>query len=699
MKEWELIKKGWNKDDIISYGNMFLLGNGHLGYRGTLEEYGKNEMVGLNVVGFYDRHQDKWRESINLPNPFYLAIKGYSVLENKPISHEIKLDILHGTFSRKTVYQELIISSTRFISSSKDQLLMTRYQIEAKEDKVINITIGLDSDIYEINGPHFLEKSIKINGKYVLFYGITNENKKVSLNAHYKFPKDCEIIKTENGKYMLSLSIKKGKKYVFYMRADIIEHKKKKVNEPIHSRIYRSYLKEHQINFAKLFQKSDVKIVGNPNLQFGIRYSIYHLLILANENYTTSIPARGVSGETYKGAIFWDTEIFLLPFYTLTHPKFARNLLMYRINTLKGAKRKAKEFGYRGAFYAWESQDNGDEACSKYNVTDPITNAPVRTYFNEKQIHISADIVYALNNYLLLTGDTSILDDGGYEVMKQVTLFFMSYAKKEKGIYHINDVIGPDEYHERVNDNAFTNYMAYKSSNITINWFEKKKTKTESDLKFINKAKKFVNHLYLPKPNENGIIEQFDGYFAKEDTTVDIVRSRLRFKNEYWGTENGVAYPTRIIKQADVLAMICLLKEMFPLDIIRKNYDYYYSYTEHGSSLSASMYAMSGFWIGEDEKAYEMVEKSANIDLGTNQKMFAGGIYIGGTHPASAGGAYMSLVYGLGGLNYDDKNIYLSPVPLKKMKSISFFITYKDKQYSCKINKDGSYKMEETNND
>ena len=205
--------------------------------------------------------------------------------------------------------------------------------------------------------------------------------------------------------------------------------------------------------------------------------------------------------------------------------------------------------------------------------------------------------------------------------------------------------------------------------------------------------------MYLPKPNENGIIEQFDGYFATEDTTVDIVRSRLRFKNEYWGTENGVAYPTRIIKQADVLAMICLLKEMFPLDIIRKNYDYYYSYTEHGSSLSASMYAMSGFWIGEDEKAYEMVEKSANIDLGTNQKMFAGGIYIGGTHPASAGGAYMSLVYGLGGLNYDDKNIYLSPVPLKKMKSISFFITYKDKQYFCKINKDGSYKMEETNND
>lgn len=695
MSGWNLIKKGWNRNDIISYGNMFLLGNGHLGYRGTLEEYNKGHMVGLNVVGFYDRYQDKWRESINLPNPFYIAIKGYSVLEKTPLDHEVKLDLLHGTFSRKTIYRELNISSIRFISSTQDQLLMTRYQIEAKSDRVLTITIGLDNDIYEINGPHFRNKEVRTKNKYVFFFGETNENKKISLSAHYKFPKKASIINYKDGKFTLSLPIKKGKKYVFYVRADIIEHKKKRVYEPISSRVYRFYLNNHKENFARLFENSDVKIIGNPELQFGIRYSIYHLLILANTNYTTSIPARGVSGETYKGAVFWDTEIFLLPFYAFTNPQFARNLVQYRINTLNGAKRKAKEFGYKGAFYAWESQDSGDEACSKYNVTDPITNKPIRTYFNEKQIHISADIVYAINNYLVLTDDLSILDEGGYEILKQVTLFFMSYAEKENGVYHINDVIGPDEYHERVNDNAFTNYMIYQSTQIAITYFEKKENKKATDIKFIKKAKRFLKHLYLPEPNKDGIIEQFEGYFAKEDTTVDIVRSRLRYENEYWGTENGVAYNTRIIKQADVMAMLCLLKQRFSLDIIRKNYIYYYPYTEHGSSLSASMYAMSGFWIGEDEKAFEMVTKSATIDLGTNQKMFAGGIYIGGTHPASAGGAYLSLIYGLAGLHYDNDGIYLSPVPLKKMKKMSFFITYKGKKYYCKIKKDGKYKMEE----
>ena len=124
---------------------------------------------------------------------------------------------------------------------------------------------------------------------------------------------------------------------------------------------------------------------------------------MGNKNYCTSIPARGVSGQTYKGAIFWDTEIFLEPFYNMVDPEISRNLILYRINTLEGAKKKAQEFGYEGAFYAWESQDTGLEACSKYNVTDPLTNKPIRTYFNEKQIHISADIVYSIEQYIKMT--------------------------------------------------------------------------------------------------------------------------------------------------------------------------------------------------------------------------------------------------------------------------------------------------------
>ena len=195
---------------------------------------------------------------------------------------------------------------------------------------------------------------------------------------------------------------------------------------------------------------------------------------------------------------------------------------------------------------------------------------------------------------MLITGDESILDEGGYEVLKEVVLFFNSYETVKKGIYHLNDVIGPDEYHERVDDNAFTNYMAYNAMKIALSYLKKKKEKTKKDEQVMLIANQFIQRIYLPKPNEDGIIEQFKGYFLKEDVSIEEVKKRLRYENEYWGTENGVAYPTRIIKQADVIALLCLLKERFSKETIEKNYRFYYPYTEHGSSLSASMYSMSG---------------------------------------------------------------------------------------------------------
>src|SRR5690606_25758864 len=132
-----------------------------------------------------------------------------------------------------------------------------------------------------------------------------------------------------------------------------------------------------------------------------LRYSIYHLLILSPKSIKdASIPARGISGQTYKGAIFWDTEIFMLPYYLNTDLASAKQIIQYRIDTLQGALIKAQSYGFKGAFYAWESQEDGFDACTDYNVTDVFTNRKVSTYFKDKQVHISAEIVYALKMYI-----------------------------------------------------------------------------------------------------------------------------------------------------------------------------------------------------------------------------------------------------------------------------------------------------------
>ncbi len=673
MKEFLLSKRDFKEENVISYGNMFLLGNGHLGYRGTLEEYNKKHFVGLNIVGFYDQYHDCWRESINVPNPFYIIEKHHNCLEATPKSHLITLDLQNESFLRKTVFQDLEISSRRTISQTNDNLLLEEYQLVAKEDVNIDLLFGLDIDIYEINGPHFQSQKRITNGHKTTFHGISNENKHLYMDVYYDFS-DQGDLEMENGLYHLRLPMAKGETFAIKIYAQIYERSYNNevsqwLQRAVQSDKFDELFLASQTAFQRKWSVSDVQIEGDPAAQFNIRYSIYHLLILGNEKYAHSIPARGVSGQTYKGAIFWDAEIFIFPFFMMVNPLIARRILEYRIQTLEGAKAKAKELGYEGAFYAWESQDSGLEACSKYNVCDPVNHKPIRTYFNEKQIHISPDIVYAIDDYVTRIQDYSLLNEGGFEIITQVALFIMSYATyHDDGYYHIDDVIGPDEYHERIDDNAFTSYMCDHALGIYLKYAPQFKDQDA----MIQKVSDFKKKLFLPLPDDNHVFEQFKGYFALEDVIVEEVKKRVKNDKEYWGSENGVATSTRVIKQADVISMLCLLSSRFSLLEMKSNYDFYDKYTEHGSSLSRSMYSQCASHIGYTEEAYKMFMKSAAIDLGTDQKMFAGGIYIGGTHPASSGGAYLSLINGFAGMRFIDNQYTFTPHLPEHIASIRF---------------------------
>lgn len=644
-------------------GSAFLLGNGHLGYRGSYEEDGKEGMPALNIQGLYDRQGNKWRESINMPNPFFIRVlidgKEVSVREGKPRRNERALHLDKAVLERATDFDDISVKSTRFVSNCRDNLLASSYSIKAKKDLSLLLDYGMDDNVFDINGPHFVSKDEIESTAGIIFRGRTNEGRVLFEGASYKANKGQQVYKG-HGRYANSLSLKEGEEFVLETRALVFESETSVSNElqKANSLSFLSLRHEHELAFEAKWKSSLLEIEGpDKEANFALAYSIYELLIIGDRNRSRSIAARGLSGQTYKGAVFWDSEIFILPFFLLTDYKVAKGLIQYRINTLEGAKKKAKEFGYEGAFYAWESQDDGTEACSKFNVSDPVTGKPIRTYFNEKQIHISSDIPFAIDRYIKTTNDVSILEEGALDVLVECSLFFISYAKKEKdGLYHLNDVIGPDEYHERVDDDAFTNYMAKKALTIAIHYLRESKRGDKEEL--ISRIGSFLSKLYLPSPNKDGVIEQFRGYFKKEDVSVATVRSRLKNPQDYWGGEFGVASPTQVIKQADVVAMLVLLGDEFPLSVKEANYRYYYPRTEHGSSLSASMYALLGCEIGELDTAYAFYKQSAEIDLVGASKCFAGGIYIGGSHPASNGGAYLSSVYGFAGLSLNDDGTY-----------------------------------------
>ena len=223
---------------------------------------------------------------------------------------------------------------------------------------------------------------------------------------------------------------------------------------------WRGVVAEHEAAWASRWQCSDVEVDGDAAAQQALRFAIYHLNSAANPaDERVSIGARALTGDDYRGHVFWDTEIFLLPFYILTWPEAARALLMYRFHTLDGARAKAAGMGWRGALYAWESADTGAETTPE-QVIGPDRQV-VDVLCGKQEQHISADVAYAVWQYWQATGDEGFLLDAGAEILLETGRFWSSRAQPEAdGHRHIRGVIGPDEYHEHIDDNAFTNVMA-----------------------------------------------------------------------------------------------------------------------------------------------------------------------------------------------------------------------------------------------
>ena len=432
-----------------------------------------------------------------------------------------------------------------------------------------------------------------------------------------------------------------------------------------------------------------------------LNYSVYHLNCIAPRNMKSrSIPARGLSGQVYKGAVFWDTEMFMLDYFLHTEPEIAKTLIMYRIDTLNGARDKAKEYGLNGAYFAWESQEGGYEGCSDYNVVDVFTKRPMRTHFRDKQYHISAAVVYGIHKYIKATGDNTFIKDSAETIIECARMYRSLLLKKaDSDYYEIHDVVGPDEYHERVNNNVYTNRMAkltFETAVYAINVLKSdyedtyKKLDAEYHLKDLKeKFEDSAKNMLVKAPNKDGIIEQFDGYFGLEDTTIDTVRSRLLDKKEYWGGAYGVASQTQVIKQADVVAMLGIFSDEYDSEILKKNFDYYEPRTEHGSSLSACMYSLLACKNNNSKVAYPFFVKSASADLTPGGKEWAGLIYIGGTHPASEGGAWIVAVNGFAGIYEKDGKLACSPCLPEEWNSMKFKYKHKGKNYLVTVTKDG----------
>lgn len=712
---WTISNRSYSQEMVADNGNRFLVGNGYLGIRGTLDEHGKDELAAVNLAGIYDRVGDGWREPLNAPNPLHtvLTVGGEKLAlpGREPLEHVHSLEYRHGVASRNTVWavgkDTVTVESRRIAHMGQQNLILSRYCVCASAPMTLELEALIEDDIWEIYGPHYSNVAYSIEGDTILCHAqVQNGKDRVSVGRNCVLSGAKAVRETVDKGFRYTLELEEDQTAVLTTIAAVYttldtDTPETAAADALAAANYDALSASHVENWEKIWAAGEVELDGDDLARDTVNYSLYHLNSIAPRHRDDlSIPARGLSGQTYKGAIFWDSEMFILDYFLYTQPEVARSMVRYRIETLDGALKKAKEYGWQGAFYAWESQEGGYDGCSDYNVTDVFTKRPMRTFFRDKQVHISSAVARAVMQYITVTGDMELLVQGGARTILECARFYYSLliGRPTTDLWEIHDVIGPDEYHERVNNNAYTNKMAQE----TIRWAVQaanllKETDEESYQTFcaqtgaeelLPKLVDAAEKLYVPAPNAEGVIEQFDGYFDLEDASVDTVRGRLLDPREYWGGAYGVAAHTQVIKQADVVTMLEFFHNDYSQDVLKANWDYYAPRTEHGSSLSACMYALLSCRCGNPTAAYPFFLKSATADWNGGGKQWAGLVYIGGTHPAAAGGAWKVLAQGFAGLEVTENGPAVRPCLPDGWERVAFRFCVKGKWYRAELTRE-----------
>jgi trehalose/maltose hydrolase-like predicted phosphorylase len=447
---------------------------------------------------------------------------------------------------------------------------------------------------------------------------------------------------------------------------------------------WRAVLNAHEAAWVRRWRDSDVTVAGDDDAQKAIRFATYHLNIAANpEDERVSIGARALTGDSYFGHVFWDTEIYLLPFYTLTWPEAAWAMLMYRFHTLSGARAKAAKAGYRGASFAWESADTGEETTPEKVVAFDGKIVPILCGIQEQ--HISADISYAVWHYWRATADDAFLQEAGAEIIIETARFWASRAVLEAdGKRHVRAVIGPDEFHETIDDNAFTNLMARWNlrrgaevfSVLRERWpdrlaalKEKLALDDAEPAEWLHRA----DEMFVPFNDSSGLYEQFEGYFNLDDIDLKKYAGRTKAMDVLLGRE-GIT-KSQILKQADVVALLALLPEEFNARSARANFDYYEARCAHDSSLSRAWHAMVAARMGDMDMALRYFRAAAAVE-------FAGpvGGRAGGIHIALLGGLWQAAVLGFGGLSMHGETLALDPHLPKEWDSLDFPVHWRGRR-------------------
>lgn len=701
---WLIRQSGHDPATANYWETVFTVGNGRLGTRGALEEGHRGEWSGTYLNGVYDSHDSPVIDLVNAPDwvSVTVSVDGIrlDVQSCTVVEHERALDIARGLLWRRTVFEDsrgrrTRLETLRFASMAARSLCALRIQVTAENyASSISVSSGINGHRRNLerlpaypHGTTFepltrwdkwaktqhldeVSRSADDGGVYLEMRTIASDitiGVASSTQASSPVPARRSVTQQyERAAERFDVDLAEGETARFDKIVAIMTSRDPDQLDPVADRCQGALEAAVESGFDALLADSvavweqkwtvcDCEITGDDAADDAcraVRFGVYHLLIAANEHDpTVNIGAKSLSGEGYRGHVFWDTEILMLPFFVFTQPETAKALLRYRHHTLEGARANAAAEGRTGARYAWESADTGREECPEWTV-DGVD----RLWMRDEEVHVGADVVYGVMRYVTATGDTGFLVDHGAEILFETSRYWVDRLDYE-GVsdrYSLKAVMGPDEFHIHVDDNAFTNALVRYNLEQAVEVYEMLAVEYPAELAELSAAlglgaaevdqwrERATRIVDLVDPG-TGLIEQFRGYFGMEDVPITV-----------WDENDMPQYPagyhhfnlagTTLLKQPDVVMVQYLLPDLYGPESKRANFDYYEARTLHKSSLSPSIHAIMGIEVGDFTRAAQYFARSAFVDLTDNQGNTAEGMHI-----ASAGGTWQTVVSGFGG--------------------------------------------------
>ncbi len=732
---WFICEDTFDSTQLGKCESIFYLGNGYMGVRSAAEEKYPQEMRGMFVSGTFNKFDKK--EVTELPNlPDVIQMDIYLDEEKLDLSHmrfegyERVLNMREGELVRKFVVttqkgKRAEFTFQRVVSMKNHHIIAQKAAVTADSGIRLRIKSGIEGKITNsgfqhlsvVNKRFYEEKLLQAN------YITTQSEVSISVNTTHSIYADEENI---TQKLPQKLEMDNRSIYVNYDmelqaneklsiekisavytdrdleflndKAILTEYAKTALEKEAEKGYGKIADESGQIWTNHIWKKQDV-IIDSENCmdQLAIRFAIFHILMMTpGHDNRLNIGAKALSGEGYKGHTFWDTEMFLLPFWIYTCPQTARSLLEYRYLGLDGARKKARENGYQGAMYPWESAWITDgEVTPKFGAADVITGKEMPIICGDLEQHITSDVAFGVWEYYQITGDEEFMIRCGYEIIFETARFWASRAEwnAQTERYEIRNVIGPDEYSEHADNNAYTNYMAYWNMKTAADYYEKNKKSGNNRFEDLSRKlnlesafcewQKVLDKLYLPQIDERSLLPQDDKYLTY--SVIDLKKykesaTRADIIKDY--NMEQLAH-MQVSKQADVLMLFYIMEQLFPLEVKRANFYYYEDKCLHDSSLSLSIHSIIASDLRETDMAYEFFEKAALIDLSADMNTPKDGI-----HAAAMGGIWQCVINGFAGVRMIDGKLYVRPNLPSKWRSVQFKINWKGVEMQLLIKPD-----------